>query len=159
MPYAKLKDPVIQKVFAKEVVNVFDDREVHAGCAFCAEKWHDKEKAYVNEVVKDGKTILKLTSQWNRMKDQSNGRGMNKHHATLMCKLHDKKEEPAEDALSSEQIYQLQLDDRVRKAQLHVDDRVRKSNDRVTQLGGRRGILFIFYGCIYCQMWTIGSNH
>ena len=82
MPFAKVKD-------AKEVVNVFDDREVHPGCAFCAEKWHDKEKAYVNEVVKDGKTIFKLTSEWTRLKDKSCGRGMNKHHAILMCELHD----------------------------------------------------------------------
>ena len=102
----------------------------------------------MKEVVKDGKTIVKMTSEWTRKKDQSCGKGMNKHHATLMCKLHDAKEPPAEDALTSEMIYEA-----------HLDERVRKANDWVTQLGGRRGVIFIFYGCIHCAMWTVGSNH
>ena len=37
-PFAKVEEPVIQKVFAKQVVNVYDEREVYPGCAFCAEK-------------------------------------------------------------------------------------------------------------------------
>jgi hypothetical protein len=79
-PFAKLAEPVVQKVFQKTVVNIFDDREVHPGCAFCAEKWHNKEHAYVQEVVKDGRTSFKLTSEWTRLKNKSCGRGTEPHY-------------------------------------------------------------------------------
>ena len=51
-------------------------------------------------------------------------------------------------AMSSQQIYEANFDHRVRQA-----------NDWITELGGRKGFLFIFYGCGHCEMWTVGSNH
>jgi hypothetical protein len=75
-PFAKVAEPVVQKVLQKTVVNIFDDREVYPGCAFCAETWHKREHAYVNEIVKDGRTSFKLTSEWTRLKDKSRGKGL-----------------------------------------------------------------------------------
>jgi hypothetical protein len=147
-PFAKVKQPVCEKVFGGRVVNVWGDREVFAGCAFCAQTWHKRDPPYVTEIVLDGRTSYKLTSEWTRLKNGSNGKPMSKHQASKMCQLHDMKTEPAEGALSSQQIYEK-----------HFDHRVQQANDWVTELGGRMAFLFIFYGCTTCQVWTVGSNH
>jgi hypothetical protein len=147
-PFAKVAEPVFQKVFEKKVVNIWDDREVFPGCAFRAETWHKREHAYVNEIVKDGRTSFKLTSEWTRLKNASNGNAMSKHHAILACELHDSKNGLEDGAMSSQQIYEANFDHRVRQA-----------NDWITELGGPRRFLFIFYGCGPCEMWTVTSNH
>jgi len=103
---------------------------------------------YVTEFVKDGKPIYKLTSEWNRWKNDSNGKPLSKHHARKMCQLHNMKTEPAEGAPSSQQIYEK-----------HFDHRVQKVTDWITELGGPKAFLFILYGCTNCDMWTVGSNH
>ena len=90
-PFAKVKQIVCEKVFGGKVVNVWDDREVFAGCAFCAQTWHQRDPPYVTEIVKDGKPFYKLTNEWTRLKNGSNGKTMSKHHASLACRLHDMK--------------------------------------------------------------------
>jgi hypothetical protein len=68
-PFAKVAEPVFQKVFEGRVVNIWDDREVFPVCAFCAETWHKREHAYVKEIVLDGRTSCKLTDEWTRLKN------------------------------------------------------------------------------------------
>jgi hypothetical protein len=136
-PFAKVAEPVLQKVFEGRIVNIWDEREVFLGCAFCAETWHKREHAYVKEIVLDGRTSYKLTDEWTRLKN-----------ASLMCTLHDIKNGIEDGPISFQQIYES-----------HFDHRVRMENNWVTELGGPREFLFILYGCTNCEMWTVGSNH
>jgi hypothetical protein len=61
-----LKDAAVQKTISGQAPNIYDGRPAIPACVWCMSEKHSKK--YFEDVVKDGKTITKLTNEWNRSK-------------------------------------------------------------------------------------------
>ena len=85
--FADLKDAVVEIENFGQMSNIYDGRRLICDCVFCISEMHGKK--YFEQVVKEGKTTIKLTSEWYRLKNKSRGVALNRHHSEWIIKLHD----------------------------------------------------------------------
>ena len=70
--FADLKDVVVEREIVGQMSNIYDGRRLICACVFCISEMHSKK--YFEQVVKEGKTTVKLTSEWYRLKKKQKSR-------------------------------------------------------------------------------------